>query len=158
MACLGYIKYFRVAGELNVLRRVSGNKSNRLSSESLLFSTEAISWLHHALQSPGLPSHHAPHSWVSPHNLTSHFSREAELIQWALLHLSVTESINRPPPISTASFCDSDSTDKMLETSSFLCILDSIPFCLLMKFCLLRFSFSASPSLFPWLFSSDNMF
>lgn len=53
MAYLGYIKYFRVVGELNVWGRVEGNKSNRLSSERLLFSVEAISLLYHVPQSPG---------------------------------------------------------------------------------------------------------
>lgn len=59
MAYLGYIKYFRVAGELSVWGRAAGNKSNRLSNVRLLFSMETISCLYHTPQSPGLLPHHA---------------------------------------------------------------------------------------------------
>ena len=41
------------------------------------------------------------------------------------------------------SIYDSDSADKMSEASFCLCVLDSIPFSLPMKFCLLRFSVSS---------------
>lgn len=134
-------------------------ENSKLSSKRLQFSIETISCLYHAPQSPGLPSHRAPPIEFQCTASLPYYKDKVEVIKWALLQLSITESINIPQPISIASFYDSDSADKMSEASSFLCVLDSIPFHLLMEFCLLQFSFSAastSLSLFPRLFSSDN--
>lgn len=83
----------------------------------------------------------SPCTWVSADNHASHYN-DKKVTKWAL-HLSTTKSKSIILPVSMASIYDSDSADKMSEASFCLCVLDSIPFSLPMKFCLLRFSVSS---------------
>lgn len=144
MAYLGYIKYFKVAGELNIWGKVAGNKSNSFPVEDFFSPWKLFHVFTMLLNLLGFhPTIHWSFSWQLCFTLWWQ-----EVIKWAL-HLSITNSANIPQPISMGSFYDSDSADKMWEASFFPCVLDSIPFSLLMKFCLLRLSFSSdSTSLF----------
>ena len=137
MAYLCYVKYFRVVGKLNIWGKVAGNKSSRFPMEDF-FSLETFTSL---LCSSISGASTSPCTWVSADNHASHYN-DKKVTKWAL-HLSTTKSKSIILPVSMVSIYDSDSADKMSEASFCLCVLDSIPFSLPMKFCLLRFSVSS---------------